>query len=54
MRDSFGNLEFEGEEGEEEGYDDEDVEEAEESYRMLSESIKRVGEIYEKIEDNKR
>lgn len=54
MRDSPGNSESEGEEGEEEGYDDEDAEEAEESYRMLSESIKRVGEIYEKIEDNKR
>ncbi|XP_057536700.1 trihelix transcription factor ENAP2-like [Amaranthus tricolor] len=58
MRDSPGNSEFElgeGDEGEDEE-DDEEVneEEANESYRMLSESIKRVGDIYEKIEDSKK
>lgn len=59
MRDSPGNSESEGgeddEDEEEEEEDDEEAEaEAEESYRMLSESIKRVGEIYEKIEDSKK
>lgn len=51
MRDSPGNSESEEEEDEDDG---DDEEEDEESYRMLSESIKRVGEIYEKIEDSKR
>ncbi|KAL9242374.1 hypothetical protein vseg_016381 [Gypsophila vaccaria] len=64
MRDSPGNSESEGSEEdgdddeEEEDEEDEDEEEEgegeEESYRMLSESIKRVGEIYEKIEESKR
>ncbi|XP_021723675.1 trihelix transcription factor ASIL1-like [Chenopodium quinoa] len=53
MRDSPGNSESEcGEDDDDE--EDEDEEEAEESYRMLSESIKRVGEIYEKMEDSKK
>ncbi|KMT03044.1 hypothetical protein BVRB_8g196060 [Beta vulgaris subsp. vulgaris] len=53
MRDSPGNSESEGEEDDEED-EEEDEEEAEQSYRMLSDSIKRVGEIYEKIEDSKK
>ncbi|KAL2929258.1 Trihelix transcription factor ASIL2 [Bienertia sinuspersici] len=55
MRDSPGNSESEDVEDEEDNDDDEeDEEEAEESYRMLSESIKRVGKIYEEIEDSKK
>ncbi|XP_021837539.1 trihelix transcription factor ENAP1 isoform X2 [Spinacia oleracea] len=57
MRDSPGNSESEGgedDEEEEEDDDEENEEEAEESYRMLSESIKRVGVIYEKMEDSKK
>jgi len=54
MRDSPGNSESEEEEEDEDDDGEEVDEEDEESYRMLSESIKRVGEIYEKIEDSKR
>ncbi|KAK9706041.1 hypothetical protein RND81_07G101000 [Saponaria officinalis] len=55
MRDSPGNSESEGSDEGEDGEDEEEDEgEADESYRLLSESIQRVGEIYEKIEDSKR
>ncbi|GMH23803.1 hypothetical protein Nepgr_025646 [Nepenthes gracilis] len=63
MRDSPGNSCSEGEEEEEEdggnsargkGRFKGDGSEESESYRMLSESMKKVGEIYEKIENTKR
>lgn len=54
MRDSPGNSESNEDEEDNDEDDKEEDEEEEESYRMLSESIKRVGEIYEKIEDSKR
>ncbi|GAB4839196.1 hypothetical protein Ancab_028723 [Ancistrocladus abbreviatus] len=49
MRDSPGNSE-----SEDEDEDDFRGNEESESYRLLSDSIKKVGEIYEKIENTKR